>query len=228
MPFIANAEEIARAAMKKNGHPELAEKFVMVIRFLTQNPQAASKPRKKDMEVGSLEYIEAAAASFANSRDPKSPKEPSTVPDEMVSYILKEYFGIPEAELEGIKRGHLQSMGAENMVGDLLERYLAEGLEPQGWVWISGALVKGADLLKPSTGQLNKWQVLQVKNRDNSENSSSSAIRTGTDIQKWFRTFSKKSGSNWEEFPDSICRDGFSEEGFKDFVKKYLLALKKN
>jgi len=170
MGFIANAESIARAAMRENGHPELAGKFATVIRFLAQHPDAASKPRKK-VEVGSRKYIEAAALSFAISRTPKSPEPPATVPDEMVSYILKEYFDIPGADIERIKHGHLLSMGAENMVGDLLERYLAERLETKGWIWISGALVKGADLLKPPTGQQTKWQVLQVKNRDNSENS---------------------------------------------------------
>jgi hypothetical protein len=227
MTFIANAEKIAREEISLIA-PELEEKFATIIRFLEKNPGAASKLRKKDLEVGSLDYIKAAAAVFAGSRTPRKPEPPSTVPDEMVSYILQEYFEIPEKDLERIKKGHLISMGAENMVGDLLERYLADGLEPKGWVWISGSLVKGADFLKPPAPSKRKWQVLQVKNRDNSENSSSSAIRDGTDIQKWFRTFSKKPGSNWAEFPDSVLRAGFSEEGFKEFVRKYLLALKKS
>ncbi|MEI6562544.1 MAG: SinI family restriction endonuclease [Verrucomicrobiota bacterium] len=91
MKFIANAEKIARTAMKENGHPEPADKFATVIRFLAQHPEAASQPRKK-VAIGSLMYIQAAAVSFANSRIPKSPEPPSTVPDEMVSYILKEYY----------------------------------------------------------------------------------------------------------------------------------------
>ena len=68
--------------------------------------------------------------------------------------------------------------------------------------------------------------MLQVKNRDNSENSSSSAIRAGTIIEKWFRTFSRRAGSNWAAFPDESLRAQLSEEAFKDFVKEYLRELK--
>ncbi|MBM3788543.1 MAG: SinI family restriction endonuclease [Acidobacteria bacterium] len=227
MSFIPNAEGEARQAMVSAGRPELAEKFMTVIRFLAANPKAASNLRRKTLTIGSFDYIQAAAAAFAAGRVPRKPEPPSTVPDEMVSYILQEYFGIPAADLEKIKRGHLISMRAENMVGDLLERYLADSLEKEGWVWISGSLVKGADFLKPPPPSKRKWQVLQVKNRDNSENSSSSAIREGTSIQKWFRTFSKQPGSNWGEFPDAVLKADFSEDGFKEFVRKYLLALKK-
>jgi hypothetical protein len=227
MPFIPNAEQIARVTIKANGHPNLAEKFAVVIRFLALNPASASGRRRKNAPVvGTIEYIKAAAAVFANARAPKKPEPPATVPDEMVSFMLHHYFGIPEANLEHIKRDHLLSMAAENMVGDLLERYLAEGLEPAGWVWISGSLIKGADFLKPPSGNERKWFVLQVKNRDNSENSSSSAIRVGTEIKKWFRTFSKKPGSNWDKFPDTVCRVGFSENGFRKFVKSHLRDLK--
>ncbi len=70
--------------------------------------------------------------------------------------------------------------------------------------------------------------ITPVKNLDNSENSSSSAIRNGTDIKKWFRTFSKKPGSNWEAFPDEEIKGDVSEEGFRQYVKKYLEELRKD
>ncbi len=227
MTFIPNAEKFARDTMMAEGHPTLAEEFAIVIRFLALNPGSASALRGRSAnEAGTREYINAAAQAFANARAPKIPKPPSTVPDEMVGFILHHYFDVPEAKLEDIKHEHLLCMGAENMVGDLLERYLADGLEPSGWVWASGSLIRGADFLKPPSPMEPQWLVLQVKNRDNSENSSSSAIRDGTEIQKWFRTFSKKSGSNWDQFPDHIGRIGFSEKGFREFVKRHLLAIK--
>jgi hypothetical protein len=67
--------------------------------------------------------------------------------------------------------------------------------------------------------------LLQVKNRDNSENSSSSAIRNGTNIEKWHRTFSKRVGSNWAAFPDDETRDKLSEKAFELFVRQYLSSL---
>lgn len=226
MTFVTNAEEIARFAMDSL-RPELSDKYAKVIRFLSSQPLAAAGIRGANApDIGSEEYVLRQARAFAASRDPKSPNPPSTVPDEMVSVILKEYFDIPEADLERAKHQHLLSMGAENLVGELLERYLASILEPRGWVWCSGALVKAVDFVKPPESEGGRWRLLQVKNRDNSENSSSSAIRNGTEIEKWFRTFSRRSGSNWAAFPDFALQQHLSEEAFKTFAREYLRALR--
>lgn len=65
------------------------------------------------------------AANFPDGREPKVPKPPSTIPDELVSFILHRYFNVPLNDLERAKREHTLSMGAKNLVGDLLERYIA-------------------------------------------------------------------------------------------------------
>lgn len=226
MTFVIKGDEIAHSAMSSI-RPDLSEKYAIVIRFLSDQPSAASAMRGKSAPaIGSAEYVRRQAEAFATSRDPKSPKPPSTVPDEMVSFILKEYFDIPQADLERVKIEHQLSMGAENLVGELLERYLASILEPRGWVWCSGALVKAVDFIKPPEVADGRWRLLQVKNRDNSENSSSSAIRAGTEIEKWFRTFSQKPGSNWAAFPEVSLRPHLSEDAFKVFVREYLSALR--
>lgn len=225
MAFVTNAETIAREAMRQV-NPALAEKYAGVVQFLAGHPEAASAMRGSSApSIGSVDYIRRQATSFSQSRDPRAPKPPETVPDEMVSVILVSYFGIAQADAERVKREHLLSMGAENMVGDLLERYLASIMEPKGWIWCSGAMVKAADFIKPPTTSSVGWRLLQVKNRDNSENSSSSAIRIGTNIEKWHRTFSKKVGSNWDAFPDATLRRDLSEDAFKKFVRDYLRAL---
>lgn len=218
--------QAARDAML-SVNPNLVEPYVSLICFIGQFPEFASAGRSASAaKAGSTEYIKSQAAAFSAARDPRTPKVPATVPDDMVSLILHEYFEIPDAELERAKQQHSLSMGAENLIGDLLERYLASVLEPLGWVWCSGAMVKAVDFVKPPSKAGGDWQMLQVKNRDNSENSSSSAIRSGTKIQKWHRTFAKKSASNWAAFPDPSLRDELSEPGFKRFVQDYLRRLK--
>ncbi len=208
-------------------NPSLVGSYVSLISFIAKFPEFASAGRSTTApKAGSTEYIQSQAAAFSAARDPRTPKVSATVPDDMVSLILHEYFQIPAEELEQAKQQHSLSMGAENLVGDLLERYLASVLEPLGWVWCSGAMVKAVDFVKPPSKVGGDWQMLQVKNRDNSENSSSSAIRSGTKIQKWHRTFSKKSGCNWAAFPDPSLRDELSEPGFKAFVRDYLRRLK--
>ena len=144
----------------------------------------------------------------------------------MVSLILEHYFQIPAADLGDASRLHSLAMGAENLVGDLLERYLATLMEPLGWAWCSGSLVKAVDFVKPGIPP-GSWRLLQVKNRDNSENSSSSAIRGGTTIEKWHRTFSRRAGANWSAFPEDSLKGSLSEADFKRFVTGYLEGLRK-
>ncbi len=226
MIFINNAEEVARRAMRTI-EPSLENKFVDLIRFLVLYPATASGLRGKNSpSIGSEDYIFAVALNYAKGREPKRPVPPATIPDDMVSFVLEYYFDVDRNSLEHIKEEHALSMGAENIVGNLLEHYLASVLELHGWVWCAGSLVKAVDFVKPSTNK-EDWVLLQVKNRDNSENSSSSAIRLGTTIDKWFRTFSKKTGSNWEKFPDTVAKEYLSEAGFRDFVRIYLENLKK-
>lgn len=225
MTFIANAENIAREVMRQI-NPNLVDKYGGLVKFLARHPNAASAIRgSSSPQIGTEEYLRRQAIAFSQARDPRAPKPPQTVPDEMVSVILVSYFGIAQADAERVKREHLLSMGAENMVGDLLERYLASVMEPDGWIWCSGAMVKAVDFIKPPESIEVGWRLLQVKNRDNSENSSSSAIRIGTNIEKWHRTFSKKVGSNWDAFPDKTLRRNLSEEAFKTFVRNYLKEL---
>ncbi|MEN9472482.1 MAG: hypothetical protein RLZZ495_571 [Pseudomonadota bacterium] len=226
MPLPLNAPFIARQAMGEI-NPNLASQYVTVIEFLSHYPEAASAMRGKNSpSIGSVEYIERQAEAFALARNPRAPQAPATIPDAMVSVILHAYFDIPIQQLEYAKHVHQLAMGAENLVGDLLERYLASVLEPHGWIWCSGAMVKAVDFILPPSTSGGSWRMLQVKNRDNSENSSSSAIRAGTEIEKWHRTFSKKAGANWSVFPDERLKTELSEENFERFVRTYLHAIR--
>jgi hypothetical protein len=208
--FVTNAEDVAKSALAAI-NPALTDKFVTIIRFMVQHPSDAATKGNKKAEVGSEAYIRSQATNFTNGRLPQSPKAPTTVPDELVSYILHNYFNVPASELERAKEQHLLSMAAENMVGTLLEHYLATILEPRGWIWCSGSILRATDFIKPLNKQGDSWTILQVKNRDNSENSSSSAIRVGTTIEKWFRTYSRKNETNWNNFPDEAARAHLSE-----------------
>jgi hypothetical protein len=226
MGFISNAEDVARSAMASID-PSLTDKYAALIQFLISSPTAASALRGKNApSVGSEAYIRKQAESFKSGRGLLAPKLPSTVPDEMVSFILHHYFDVSEDRLENVKHEHLLSMAAENLVGGLLERYLASAIEPHGWIWCSGSMIRAVDFIKPPHARKEHWRLLQVKNRDNSENSSSSAIRGGTTIEKWFRTFSRKPGSNWAAFPDVSLRSVVSEDGFRAFVESYLHNLR--
>ncbi len=201
----------------------LVEAFVEICCFLHENPDRLSwRGRTKPDVCTSDGTQQLADRYFKGYRRSDFPKEPTTVPDEVVSLVMRIAYGYSTTHSEQIKQEHQHSMSAENCVGALLERYLDVVLRPQGWYWCCGDFVKAIDFVRrDESGQ---WLALQIKNRDNSENSSSQAIREGTTIQKWFRSFSKKSGTNWDNLPELMQGHSLSEEGFREFIESYLMA----
>jgi len=170
------------SAAIRDADARLEKKFMTVANFLNEFDEFRPA-RISRASYGTKQYFENLATSFVRGRQPIAPEPPATVPDPLVSVIMREYFRLPRADLERARREHKLSMASEGIVGVLLERYIASEIEPLGWVWCSGEVVKSIDFVKQcGVG----WQMLQVKNRDNSENSSSAAIRRGTSIEKWF------------------------------------------
>ncbi len=209
-----------------NDNPEekgLDAAFIEICRFLSDNPDRLSwriknKPKPSLTDKNGLKAL--AKKFFDGFRRSDFPAQPGTVPDEMVSIVMQYVYGYSSEECERIKIEHQYSMCAENCVGSLLERYLDSVLREKGWYWCCGDFIKAIDFISKDENQ--KWLVLQIKNRDNTENSSSSAIRNGTTIQKWFRSFSKKGGTNWENLPELMQGYQLSEDNFIAFVKQYL------
>ena len=217
-----SANQAADLAIQKFGGSDRDKKaFLIVIEFLDQFPERLSLRGKLANPHSINLYIKLADKFFKARNKMEGPKPPETIPDDMVSYILQIYFDFLQLDLKKIKIEHQLSMAAENMVGALLERYVGTTLEDYGWAWCSGDFIHAVDMIKKKSD--GSWTLLQIKNRDNTENSSSSAIRKNTNITKWFRSFSKKNVNNWAIFPDEETRHLFSEEGFKAFVKNYLL-----
>jgi SinI restriction endonuclease len=223
MPLTKSSIEFARNAMLSIS-PQLSDPFVLIVEYLIENPSAIQKLRK-EFNSDTEQYLLKAARAYSQGRALVAPAAPKTIPDEMVKFILGKYFDLPERDLNNAISWHGLAMGAENLIGNLLERYIASELEQNGWAWCAGSLVKSVDFIRRHED--GSWYVLQVKNRDNSENSSSAAIRIGTTIEKWFRTFSKKTETNWENFPVNDGKNNLSEKGLRIFVEKYLNDLKR-
>lgn len=220
------AKEIAEACCLNDDEKTLVNSFVEVSSFIAEFPEALSwkgtKPSIEDED--GLRKI--ADAYFKGYRKSDFPAVPSTVPDEMVSTIMETAYGYTAKETEKIKLEHQHSMCAENCVGNLLERYLDSVLRKSDWCWCCGDFVKAIDFIgKDENG---KWLALQVKNRDNTENSSSKSIRDNTTIQKWYRSYSKDtvkgrdSFTRWDKLPSLMEGYGLCEDDFKKFVTNYL------
>ncbi len=206
-------------------NPLLADKFQKIAEYLVYNQPTESVPAspKSPPGFGTIAYFEKLASSFDKGRTPKYPSITKTHADRVVPIILRDYFNVPELSLPEVIERHRQAMAAENIIGHLLERYLAAKVEPYGWIWCAGSTIRAVDFMIPNEKNPSTWRLLQVKNRDNSENSSSSAIRSGTLIEKWFRSFSAKDATNWGNFPaDTAIKDQISENDFIKFSSIYI------
>lgn len=159
-------------------------------------------------------------------------KRPQTIVDPAVEQIMAidsvkhntGNFPMPRRVSDHVMHNHIKAMAAENLVGTLLEMYLAQALEHRGWIWCSGEVIKAVDFIRRGTGPRDQYNFvgLQVKNRSNSENSSSAAIRAGTTIEKWHRLNARTGKTNWENFPHSSPVP-LSEENFQKFIRETLV-----
>lgn len=115
-----------------------------------------------------------------------SPK--STCSDPAIRKLVLITQGISEEQAINLEKYHNLFMSAENIQGNLLEQYIATSIRPYGWIWCAGNTLRAIDFCS-SDGTI----LLQVKNKSNTENSSSSNIREGTSIQKWYRLGTRSS-----------------------------------
>ena len=203
----------------------------VLIEFLKENPKifvSRKKVNRPDPKTrsGQLKIRERITASLERTIEPTVP---TTIPDPLVSLILNDFYAVDKEKLEVVALEHQYSMAAEDAIGDFLEEYINSIAKNYGWHICAGEIVKATDFIKKET---NCWRLFQIKNRSNSENSSSKAIRkkvkddTGLEITPWFRTFSRTGKTNWESFPDDRLKKILNEEDFQMYVKNCLSKLK--
>lgn len=155
-----------------------------------------------------------------NNRPSKRNSKPmGTVPDEIINTIISVRLPfLNEQKLISIKYAHRLSMSAENILGLLLEEYLSEKLLPYGWYCCWGDTIRSVDFCTLS------GDLLQIKNRSNSENSSSKSVRQGTLIRKWHRIDAKTGAYYWKTLNELVGCTELSEQDFSSFIQKTVTA----
>lgn len=200
--FIEQAEHLA-ARQGEQWDPALGA--ILTFCYRTQDP--ALPPNRNKLRAYVSRYYKARNGVV-------QPKELGTKADPAVDWILQYFYGVSAEHCQVDSTAHRRSMQAENIVGALLERYIAAGLRPLGWVWCCGSTAKHTDFIHPAT-----QQALQVKNRSNSENAASKSVRQGTTIQHWFRIDARSGQTKWDQLP--APRGTFTDEGFRHFIELY-------
>ena len=179
--------------------------------------------KNKNYEYGSDDHFEFLKKKFINGRNIKIEKGKLSEPDPALYFAIKTKLKIEDDnELKTIQENHNLCMEMENIIGAILEEYIYSICKDQKWIWCSGDIVKAIDFIKKNED--GTWEMLQVKNSDNSENSSSKKVRKGTTIKMWFRRYSKRKEFNWEELNRIMKSNTFSEDNFLTFLANKLKA----
>lgn len=134
-----------------------------------------------------------------------------------------------EKEAEEWVRYHNLFMSAENIGGNLLEEYIAGKVEQYDWIWCRGKILTAVDFCNKSCTEF-----VQIKNKENTENSSGRGFRIDHGAPSWFRMHSeKKSGkivTRWpvlmeiikrgaKKYADDIPDDLLNEEDYLQFIE---------
>jgi hypothetical protein len=187
---------------------------------LHRNDSSAPLIKGSSSEVVLLKWLTKYFTAFNSRISCRASNAPGTMADSVIDFLIKSRFGsITEKELNQIKFAHRLSMSAENVLGLFLEEYLANSLGAHGWHCCWGETMRSVDFCHES------GRLLQIKNRSNSENSSSSRVRIGTEITKWYRVDARTGGYKWNDLNEKTGCSSLSEDSFRDFIAN---AMKKN
>ena len=189
------------------GKDKIRRDFDLINEFLRENEEL--KPK---ITLTVKKYRE------ARKKKPKI-KDIHTKTDEVAVLLLKNKFRLNDGEVNLMMENSNKVKAVTNEIGNILEYYLAKRLSQYGWIWCAGEVVKSTDFIKKSSD--GKWRMLQVKNRENTENSSSSKVREGTNIEKWYRFNSNTGKTRWDKFPDDDVKNVLSENDFIKFVNSH-------
>ena len=175
---------------------------MMIHRFLEKHPEKIARARKPEKVV---ELIERGREDIPTLAAKKMP-----IVDPALKILANKYAD------ELLFEKHHFLMQAENLIGNLVEYYIDANL-PNNWLFCPKQTIIATDFVRQNED--GSYYFLNVKNRFNSENSSSARERVFRGVDLWYRI--KKDGStNWDAFPESSVT--LSEEAFIDYVKQHI------
>jgi hypothetical protein len=163
-------------------------------------------------------FVEKFIKGYNNRPSNREGKPTNTIPDPIIDFIIKER--MPEysvKDIDLIRFGHRLSMAAENILGLILEEYIHDSVIQYGWSCCWGNSIAAVDFCSEN------GLLLQVKNRSNTENSSSNKIRSGTEIKKWYRVNATTGKYYWEDLNNIIGKKNLlSEDKFISYCRKLI------
>lgn len=229
MPFTfddiisTSSSEASFLQIFQNAFSQQGQSFLEVYRTILtacyKNPGLSPTMKGNTPEALAQSWLRKYCSSYENRISRRISRTPRTVADPIVNTIIKARLTeLKERQLEQIQYAHRLSMSAENIQGLLLEEFLSEQLAEYGWYCCWGDSVRHVDFCNVD------GSLLQVKNRSNSENSSSSRVRINRPIENWYRVDANTGLYRWSYFNEKYDTDCFSEANFVIFVQQVLTS----
>ena len=186
---------------------------IVVPVWLSENPTATRTVVDK--------FIQKFFTAYDNRPSKRTSGKMTTVPDKLIDNLIEVRIkSFTPDDITLIRFGHRLSMGAENIIGLILEEYIHTKVLKYGWATCWGSCIKAVDLCNKN------GDLIQIKNKDNTENSSSDKIRAGTTIQKWYRLSSRTGQTEWGALNTMLgipASDKLSEEEFIQFARAVVI-----
>ena len=209
--IIAEAESIARSSSNMSWETPVQT----VLGTCCKSPDLFPNIKGSDSRFSYVsKWLKKYFSGYTNRPSKRISNKISTLPDQIIDVMIGSRLNfLDEEAVKKVQDSHRLSMSAENILGLLLEEYLSEKLEKYGWYCAWGETMNKIDFCNQ------RGQLLQVKNRSNSENSSSSSVRKGTNILKWHRVNANNGVYLWENLNQLVQCCELSEADFSNFVR---------
>ena len=185
-----------------------------------------SRAKNDDPDEYIKKWINKYINALANKPSDRVATLKQSVDDPILKTMIKAEKNFNDRRVDMALDDHNLYMDAENIQGNLLEEYIDEHISKYGWIWAEGESIRACDFIKYDS-DTDEYILLQIKNKYNSENSSSSAIRTGTKIKKWFRLNQRTVNKHkvpyyeWDKLNEIIGHDDeMSESDYKEFITR--------
>lgn len=223
--LIAEYDEVAADL---NITPKLREIFIAILK----EDRTLFPKIKLGKNVTYQNYISKWISNYIDAdRNPPSKRlanPKGSCSDPAIKTIVQYAMEIDDHQATKQEQIHNLFMSAENIQGNLLEEYIDSIASDHGWFWCKGNILQATDFCTEDGVTL-----LQIKNKSNTENSSSSKIRTGTSIKKWYRLGTKTVNKEkvpvfkWESLneiinsyrPEVYSAVNLNEEDYSEFLK---------
>lgn len=219
--IISTKSEEAFLELFKNTFTALGTTIIeaheVLLRACYRNPGLSPSIKANTPEALAEKWLQKYQKSYESRISQRISRPSGTVADPVIDTILSaRLVSLTTVQLEQIRYAHRLSMSAENILGLLLEEFLAEQLADYGWYCSWGEVIRHVDFCNRNGA------LLQIKNRSNSENSSSSRVRINQTIEKWYRVNAQTGSTQWSYFNQKYETERFSEQQFVLFIQNLL------